>query len=126
MPESELELRVPDISPRVFLLIKKAGIDISAKIQAHSNGIQSGINWNYKSCKNLSNIDNAFPDLEIWFQKTAKTLNDYLYKSLQNEYQFVISEQSQAETITENEYRFTIDREPAFYLKPLVQSGVNL
>lgn len=123
MPESELEIQVPGISPRLFSLIKKAGIDTSAKIHSHSNGIgiAAGINWDYESSKNLSNIDKAFSDLEGWFQKTAKTLNDYLYMNLQTEYEFLTSEQSVAETITANEYLFTIDGEPAFHLERLAE-----
>ncbi|WP_159477663.1 hypothetical protein [Dyadobacter sp. 3J3] len=121
MPASELEMQAPDISPSLFSLIKKGGIDISAKIYSHSNGIgiEAGMDWNYDSSKNLSNIDKSFLDMESWFQKTSKTLNDYLYRSLQAEYEFVTSEQSVAETITANEYLFTIDGEPAFHLEPL-------
>lgn len=121
--ESELELLVPDISPHLFLLIKKGSIETSAKIRSQSRGIgiEAGLNWNYDSSKNFSNIGKSFLVLESWFQKTAKTLNDYLYKSLQTEYEFVTSEQSVAETITANEYLFTIDGEPAFHLEPLAE-----
>jgi hypothetical protein len=125
MPESELEVQAPDISPSLYSLIKKESIDISANIHSLSTGIgiTAGINWNYESFKNLFNIETAFSYLEKWFQKTAETLNDYLYKTLQTEYEYVTSEQSVAETIMANEYVFTADGELAFHLEALAEEN---
>lgn len=123
IPASELDILAADVSDRLFSLIKKGAIDVSAKIHSKSSstGIATQINWNYNSSKNLSNIDKGFSYLENWFQKTAETLNRYLYQSLQTEYEFLTSEQSVAETITANEYLFTADGEPAFHLEALAE-----
>jgi len=123
MPESGLEIQLPEISSRLFSFIKNGGIQTWAKIDARSCGvgIAAGMNWNYGSSKNLSNIDKAFLALESWFQYAAKKLNDYFYKNLQTEYEFLTSEQSVAETVIGNEYLFTIDGEQAFHLEPLAE-----
>jgi len=123
MPKSELVIQVPDISPRLFSLIKKGDIDVSANVKAHSSstGIAARLDWNYSDDKNFSNIDKAFSNLENWFQNTAETLNGYLYQSLQTEYEYVTGEQSVAETIIANEYLFTADGEPAFHLEALAE-----
>ncbi|WP_159471188.1 hypothetical protein [Dyadobacter sp. 3J3] len=101
-------------------------LNFSGRIQVYRDWIfAAGINWNYQSSKNLSNIDLALSNLESWFQKTAEELNDYLYKNPQKEYEYVTSEQSVAETIMANEYLFTADGQPAFHLEPLAESGDN-
>ncbi|TKT85482.1 hypothetical protein [Dyadobacter frigoris] len=123
MPESDLDINAPDVSDRLISLIKKGVIDVSANVNAHrsSTGIAACLDWNYNSFRNFPNIESAFSYLENWFQKTAETLNDYLYKSLQIECEFLTSEQSVAETITANEYHFTIAGEPAFHLEALAE-----
>lgn len=123
MPESELDLNAPVVSNRLLSLIKKGVIDVSTNVNAHSSGtgIEACLDWNCNTDKTFSNIDNAISNLESWFENTAKKLNDYLYQSLQAEYEYVTSEQSVAETIVANEYLFTIDGEPAFHLEPLAE-----
>lgn len=123
MPESELHINAPVVSIRLFSLIKKGVIDVSANVNAHSSstGIAASLDWNYNANRHFSNIDKAFSYLENWFQKTAETLNGYLYQSLQAEYEYVTSAQSVAETIMANEYLFTADGEPAFHLEALAE-----
>lgn len=123
MPEHELDINAPEVSNRLISLIKEGVIDVSANVNAHrsSTGIAACLDWNYNSSRNFSNIERAFSCLENWFEKTAETLNNYLYKSLQTEYEFVTSEQSVAETIIANEYLFTADGELAFHLEALAE-----
>lgn len=48
-------------------------------------------------------------ELETWLDGIAQTLNQFLNKSLQEQYQYLTSKEAIAETIETNEYLFTAD-----------------
>lgn len=117
----ELDIKTPDVSRRLLSLITKNLVNVSLQINAPGRGthILTSLDWNYDSPKNLPHINKAFLSLENWFSQTAETLNNYLYRSLQSEYEFLTSDQSVKDTILANEYLFTSGGIPAFELQAL-------
>lgn len=57
----------------------------------------------------LSNIEKCMEELEEYIQDVADTLNNWLYKSLDTEYEYITSREQMAESMRANEYEFTAD-----------------
>jgi hypothetical protein len=55
-------------------------------------------------------------NLETWLRDMAKHLNQYLYKSLENQYEFLISDTAVSETLLAIEYHFTANGRSANHL----------
>jgi len=55
------------------------------------------------------NIEQADEDLQEFLQDVAETLNSWLYKKLEAEYDYQTSEAAIIETIEANEYEFKAD-----------------
>lgn len=55
------------------------------------------------------NMGAVMEQLESFFEDMARTLNHWLYKSLEKEYEYQTSDEALIETIEANEYEFTAD-----------------
>jgi hypothetical protein len=69
--------------------------------------------------KDYDRIFEELEKLEEWLRQIAKTLNAYLYQSLQNQYEFLTADNSVKESLLLNEYLFTADGRAANHLHEL-------
>lgn len=67
------------------------------------------INFDSDTYGKHPNIDSVITDIEDFFEDVANTLNNWLYSSLQTEYEYLTGKESITETILANEYEFTQD-----------------
>lgn len=59
--------------------------------------------------KEYPNIENELEKLDKWLEDCLTILNDYLYKSLQDTYEYLTGNEALKETFIANEYHFTED-----------------
>ncbi len=72
-------------------------------------------------CVNYNNIYKELASLSRWFLYVASCLNKYLFKSLREEYDYLITDEAVKETIEVNEYQFTKDGKLATRLLQLTE-----
>jgi hypothetical protein len=56
-----------------------------------------------------TNIDAVIQEIEDFFEDMANTLNNWLYTTLEKEYEYLSSDEAVKDTIIANEYEFTKD-----------------
>lgn len=78
-----------------------------------------GISEVIKDGKTHDNIFEELDKLEDWLRSVAEILNRHLYKSLENQYEFLTSDTAVKESILNNEYLFTADGRSANHLVEL-------
>jgi hypothetical protein len=61
----------------------------------------------------FSNIENHLENILCWVKSIGKELNRFLYKSLEREYEDLISDEAVTGAIEANEYVFTSDGKKA-------------
>ena len=109
-PKPELDLKVPGIDRRVLKLIKENKLDASPQItHPHSSYyVKAALNENLPySYHGYPLIEKQLDILEDGLVKIAETLNRFLYKSLEAEYEYQTGEQVVAGVLEANEYWFT-------------------
>lgn len=111
-PELRLQLSPPDVDRRVMRLLRNGNITPFVKLIRTSRRLDvraqilAKLAADNKSCERLAaELDR----LEDWLQGVADCLNRCLFKSMEREYEFQTGEPAVAETITANDYHFTID-----------------
>src|SRR5690554_6844785 len=62
-----------------------------------------------KSYRNYIRIEEELKKLDKWAKKTLERLNECFYKSLENTYEYLVSDDAVKEAIIVNEYLFTAD-----------------
>jgi hypothetical protein len=121
-PQLELNINLPEIDRRVYRLIINGQLDINPKIvqPARSYYVKAELNENLPySHHGYPLIEKQLDILENGIQAVANTLNRYLYKSLQDDYEQATEEQAVTEAIEANEYWFTGDGKIATRLESL-------
>lgn len=122
-PQLVLSLTAPDVDRRVLKLIQSLAIDCTGEVKQPSRGyyINAYLTTYFPQDHSYVNINSELNKLETWFEQTAETLNHYLYKSLENEYEYQTSEKAIIETIEANEYSFTADGKIATRIENLAE-----
>jgi hypothetical protein len=121
-PKLELHLTVPEIDRRVIKLIRENKLDTSPQITHPHRGyyVKAELNENLPhSYHGYPLIEKQLDLLEDGLIKIAVILNRYLYKSLQDEYEYQTDEQAVTEAIEANDYWFTADGKKATRLENL-------
>ncbi len=69
------------------------------------------VNFDYTKYSNYEtpNVDEVLEEIETFFEDVADTLNNWLYRTLEKEYEYQTSEAAIIETIEANDYEFTAD-----------------
>lgn len=108
-----------DVTPnieRVCKLISKDFIDGSCYVEATNRETSIKVSFDYdiyntneRWDQEPANVLNAINDLEILVSDVCKTLNDWFFKNLQTEYDYLTSEEAIIESIQANDYTFTED-----------------
>jgi hypothetical protein len=121
-PKLELDLTVPEIDRRVLKLIRKNKLDNAPQITHPHRGyyVKAELNENLPySSHGYQKIEKQLDLLEKDLQRIADKLNRFLYKSLQNEYEYQTAEQAVTGAIEANDYWFTEDGKKATRLESL-------
>jgi len=101
------------IDSRIINLIAKGVIEVDMWTEtSHRYYFVHYHSQNYlyqKSNRDYIRIEEELEKLDKWAKKTLERLNDCFYKSLENTYEYLISDKAVKETIIANEYLFTKD-----------------
>lgn len=116
----EFVFTVPQIDRRVMALVANGLLSGEPQIigRTRQYGVTTdlGISEIIKDGKTHDNIFEELDKLEEWLRSIAEILNRYLYKSLENQYEFLTSDAAIKESILTNEYLFTADGRTANHL----------
>lgn len=122
-PNVELDIDPCPVGKRILSLIERGVIDSYIQIKnanrETSVSVSADFNYSPNQCSDYANIDTELEKLETWLDDTAQTLNHYFYKQLQQEYEYLTSDQAVTESIEANQYEFTRDGKPADYIRSL-------
>jgi hypothetical protein len=122
-PMQEFDFEVPQVDRRVMALVAGGLLPSEPQIIGRSRqfGVVTnvGISEVIKDRKTHDNIFEELDKLEEWLRSVAETLNRHLYKSLENQYEFLTSDTAIKESILNNEYLFTTDGRSANHLVEL-------
>ena len=107
-PALKLDLLPCTCHARVISLIEKGVIDATVKtVSCLGYQLKYESEYDFDRKSKYSNIDNELEKLDSWVEKSMEAVNTFLFKSLQDEYEYQISDQSVQESIEANEYVFT-------------------
>jgi hypothetical protein len=119
-PMQEFVFIVPEIDRRVMALVAKGLLPSEPQIIGRSRqyGVVTdlGISEVIKDGETHDNIFEELDKLEEWLRSVAEILNCHLYKSLENQYEYLTSDTAIKESILTNEYLFTADGRSANHL----------
>lgn len=125
-PNVDFPFTLTTTDSRVMNLINRNKVDMNARIIARQRCygvvVDLGVYPVSESVKNHDMIYGELDGLEKWFDGIAQILNRYLYKSLQQEYEYQTSNEAIAETIEANDYLFTADGKSATRLTRLANT----
>lgn len=125
-PNTGLELALPPVHSRVLKLIAENKIDVTASIEKPRGyyGVSAEITDDLPQRRpRYSHIENELDKLETWLQEFGEQLNRFLFKSLEQEYDYLTSEEAIVESIKTNEYLFTADGKSANRLQQMAENG---
>ncbi|NMB83292.1 MAG: hypothetical protein GYA14_15900 [Ignavibacteria bacterium] len=109
-PKDAPELCLPDIDRRVLKLLYKNYIPVYCSIKDCNGGMSVSASVSiYFDKLYSSNIDKELDKIEDYCQEIADELNNWLYRRLEQEYEYLTSEEAIIDTIEANEYYFTED-----------------
>ena len=126
-PLLELDLPVYEADKHLIKLIKNEGIDISPQIiqPTRSYYVRAEMNFQFPyNNHRFDRIEAELGKLEEWLQAVADKLNRYLYKSLQDDYEYQTSDKAIIEAIEANEYIFTADGKLATRIERMAETSV--
>lgn len=115
-PNEKLNLTTVEVNKRVLRLFTEQLIDapkIVGNTRAYYVTAEQPYDFeNYKKT-DFSNIENHLENMLSWVKSVGKELNRFLYKSLQREYEGLITDEAVEDAIEANEYVFTSDGKKA-------------
>ncbi|CAN5497299.1 hypothetical protein BH09BAC6_BH09BAC6_16240 [soil metagenome] len=119
-PHQDFPFQLPSIDRRVLALVNNGILpnepQIIARYRHYDIAVDLGISVINENGRNHNLLFEELDNLETWLRDLAKHLNQYLYKSLENQYEFMISDTAVIETMLANEYLFTTDGRSANHL----------
>jgi hypothetical protein len=125
-PHLELDLPVCEAENRILKLIKNEAIDISPQIvqPTRSYYVRAELNNQFPyNNHRFDRIEAELEKLEQWLQVVAEKLNRYLYKSLQDDYDYQTSDKAMIEAIEANEYHFMADGKLATTIERMAETN---
>jgi hypothetical protein len=126
-PKLEFDFGWPGIDRRVLALVKQGKIDMNARIISRTRGygvvVDLGVYPAFHPVKNYDLIYGELDDLEKWLDSVAQILNRFLYKQLQDNYEYLTGDEAVTEAIEANEYWFTADGKKATRLEALAETN---
>jgi hypothetical protein len=125
-PRENFQFPPNNIDRRVMGLIEKGGILLESKIINSRNGNyvvadMGGYPSNGPRFHNY--IYSEIDLLEEWLKQVAMIFNRFLYKSLENEYEYRTSDEAVSEALASNEIPFTADGRSALALEKLMKKS---
>ncbi|WP_295664396.1 hypothetical protein [uncultured Mucilaginibacter sp.] len=124
-PLQEFTFTAPDIDRKVLPLLAKDILpnepQIISRSQQYGVVVDLGIYVVNEDGREHDNVFEELDKLEEWLRKIAETLNHYLYKTLENQYDFLCSDTAIKESILNMEYLFTADGRSANHLEQLTK-----
>ena len=128
-PLQEFPFTTPGIDRRVLPLLAKGILPNEPQIISRSQFfgvvVDLGIYVVNEDGREHDNVFEELDKLEEWLRKIAETLNHYLYKTLENQYDFLCSDTAIKESILNMEYLFTADGRSANYLEQLTKRKIH-
>lgn len=122
-PKQEFGFTLPDMDNRVRTLVNDGKIDLSPRIIPRQRGygvvVDLGTDFQSDYHKNHDLIYGELDKLEKWLNGIAEILNAFLYRFLQNEYEYQTTDEAIAESIEANDYCFTVDGNKADRLEKI-------
>jgi hypothetical protein len=119
-PQQEFPFQLPTIDRRVLELVKNGILpnepQIIGRQKQYDVTVDLGIYVVNENGRTHDLLFEELDNLEIGLRDVAKHLNQYLYKSLESQYEFLISDTAVIETMLANEYLFTADGRSANHL----------
>jgi hypothetical protein len=119
-PMQEFAFSIPQIDRRVIALVANGLLPGEPQIISRSRqyGVITdlGISEVIRDGKMHENIFEELDKLEEWLRSVAEILNRHLFKSLENQYDFLTNDTAIKESIVTNEYLFTADGRSANHL----------
>ncbi|TDW97136.1 hypothetical protein [Dinghuibacter silviterrae] len=114
-----LDFPAMKVDRRVIRLIQSSRITVSANVSpSHRNSaITIYINcvYGYNLCPEYGNIDAVLCNLVDQIEEVCRELNHYLYWSLEQEYEYLISEDSVRDTLMSDDMLFLEDGREFLY-----------
>ncbi|MCT3651527.1 hypothetical protein HZR02_08715 [Elizabethkingia anophelis] len=112
-PTLELNFKECPCDKQVIRLIEKGLIECSCITETPNRGywLETWTDYHFIPSREteLPNIDYELEKLDKWLRECLNRLNNYLYKSLEKQYEFETSDESLKEAFAANEYLFTAD-----------------
>lgn len=127
-PKLDLGLPVYEADRRIVRLITNESIDLSPRIfqPTRSYYVRGELNWQAPYNNHVfDRIETELEKLEEWLKEVGNNLNRFLYKSLQDEYEYQTSDKAIADGIEANEYHFTADGKSASRIEKLIQRNTQ-
>jgi len=125
-PKLDFDFGWPGIDRRVLELVKYNKIDMNARIISRTRGygvaVDLGIYPAFHPVKNYDLIYAELDNLEKWLDVVAQILNRFLFKQLQDNYEYLTSDEAVIEAIEANGYWFTADGRKASRLQELAMN----
>jgi len=122
-PKLDFDFGWPGIDKRVLELVERGKIDMNARIISRTRGygvvVDLGVYPAFHPVKNYDLIYGELDDLEKWLDGVAQILNRFLFKGLQESYEYLTSDEAVTEAIEANDYWFTADGKKATRLEAL-------
>jgi len=123
-PKLDFDFTLPTIDKRVLRLVTNGKIDTNPKIIKRQNSyavvVDLGVYPAEQGARDHSHTYGELDELEKWFNGIAQTLNRFLFKQLQQEYEYQTSDEALAEVIEANDYHFLADGSKANAIEKLV------
>lgn len=112
-PTLELDIGPCTCYGRVLDLLANGAIEAYTVTEQPQRGywvkLISEYHWDTKDNRDLSIIYSQLDILDDWTKDALETLNQHLYNSLEEEYEYQTSETALSETFEANNYLFTAD-----------------
>lgn len=122
-PLQEFLFHLPDIDRRVFALIANDKIANNVRVISCKSGYDTiadlGFYGNEENDERHHNVFEELDKLEDWLRDIAKIMNRFLFKSLEQEYEYLLGDKAVEEGIISYDYLFTADGRAANYLNEL-------
>jgi len=123
VPSLKFPFSPPIIDRRVLPLLTNGILpnepQIISRSQQYGVVVDLGIYMVNENGREHDNVFEELDKLEEWLRKIAEVLNGYLYSTLENQYEFLISDTAIKDSILNNEYLFTADGRSANHLLAL-------
>jgi len=122
-PKLEFDFTLPTIDKRVLRLVNNGKIDTNPRIikrqSCYAVVVDLGVYPAEQEARDRSNTYSELDELEKWFNGIAQIINKFLFKSLQQEYEYQTSDEAIAELISANNYHFLADGSKANTIEKL-------